>query len=196
MTGRPARYEPDLPTWRVLRRCAVMRGMLPKRRAEAGWDLGRPFDSLIGSIVGQQISWKVAAKIRARLRTAFPSQRALAEADHEALRAVGLSERKAQYVVAIARFARAGGLRGLRGRSDDEVIARLVTVRGIGEWTAHMFLMFSLGRADVWPVGDFGILTAAQKFYGIETKSELAGVGERFRPFRSAAAVQLWRNLD
>lgn len=190
------RYEPDAKAWRVLRRCEVMRGLLPRRRAEAGWELRRPYDALISSIVGQQISWKVAAKIRARLRSAFRTQKALAEAPIDELRAVGLSQRKAEYVRAIAQFARGGGLRGFAKLADDEVVERLVAIRGVGEWTAHMFLMFALGRVDVWPVGDFGILTAAQKLYGVEDRAQLVELGERFAPFRSAAAVQLWRALD
>lgn len=185
----------DARAWRVLRRCEVMRGLLPSARVDAGWELRRPYDALISSIVGQQISWKVAAKIRERLRKSFRTQESIATARIEDLRAVGLSQRKAEYVQAIARFARARGLRGLDKQSDAQIIDRLVEIRGVGEWTAQMFLIFSLGRPDVWPTGDFGVLSSAQKFYGIEDKDELARLGDQFAPFRSVAALQLWRSI-
>lgn len=156
-----------------------------------------PFVSLVQSIASQQISGKAAATILGRLRHRVGfGQRALAEAHLNTLRAAGLSRAKARATRELARFARAGGLRGLDRLSDEEVIARLVEVRGIGVWTAHMFLMFSLGRPDIWPVGDGGVQRAGALLYGVTKPDALLELGDRFRPYRSHAAWYFWRALD
>ncbi|HKV75316.1 MAG TPA: hypothetical protein VJN95_12425, partial [Gemmatimonadales bacterium] len=109
---------------------------------------------------------------------------------------VGLSRAKAQAVRDLARFTEAGGLRGLSRLSDEAVVERLIRVKGIGTWTVDMFLMFSLGRQDVWPIGDGGVQRAAANLYGARTRPALLKLGERFRPFRSHAAWYLWRSLE
>jgi DNA-3-methyladenine glycosylase II len=120
----------------------------------------------------------------------------LAGTDPRRLRRAGLSRAKARYVRELARFAAAGGLRGLRRMPDAAVIERLTSVKGVGVWTAEMFLIFSLHRPDVWPVGDGGIQRAALNLYGARTRKALEGLGERFRPLRTHAAWYLWRSLE
>ncbi|MEP6571782.1 MAG: DNA-3-methyladenine glycosylase 2 family protein [Gemmatimonadota bacterium] len=175
---------------------AVM-AALCARHGPARLSRRRPFPALVGAIVSQQISGKAAASIAARLRTLYPiTAAALATAHPMRLRSAGLSRAKARYIRELAKFARAGGLKGLSKLSDDAIVARLTEVNGIGVWTAEMFLMFSLGRTDVWPVLDGGVQRAARQLYSCTTREELTELGERFRPFRSHAAWYLWRSLD
>lgn len=157
----------------------------------------RPFVSLVRAIVSQQISTRAARTILARLEARYPlTPAALAAAEPRRLRSAGLSRAKALYVRELARFARTGGLRGLHRLPDEAVIARLTQVKGIGVWTVEMFLLFCLGRPDVWPVGDGGIQRAARLLYGVEDREGLLALGERFRPWRSHAAWYLWRALE
>lgn len=156
-----------------------------------------PFPALVDAIVSQQISGKAAASILARLAELVPIRPVtLARADLRRLRRAGLSRAKASYVRELARFAEAGGLRGLGRLSDAEVVERLVQVKGVGVWTAEMFLIFSLDRPDVWPVGDGGIQRAAERLYRVRARSRLQRLGERFRPYRTSAAWYLWRSLE
>lgn len=157
----------------------------------------RPFPALVGAIVSQQISGKAAVSIMARLRGLVPIRpSALADADPRRLRRAGLSRAKARYVRELGRFAVAGGLRGLHRMSDAAIIERLTTVNGVGVWTTEMFLIFSLHRPDVWPIGDGGIQRAAFDLYGARTRQALERLGERFRPVRTHAAWYLWRSLE
>ncbi len=156
----------------------------------------RAFPSLVDAIVSQQISVKAADSIMAKLRTLVPIQpEALAEADPRRLRRAGLSRAKALYVRELARFTVDGGLRGLGKLSDEAIIERLTSVKGVGVWTTEMFLMFALGRPDVWPIGDGGIQRALIKLYRVTTPKQMLAVGEQFRPMRSHAAWYLWRSL-
>jgi DNA-3-methyladenine glycosylase II len=157
----------------------------------------RPFPALVDAIVSQQISGKAAESIMNRLRELVPVRPAmLAVADLRRLRRAGLSRAKASYVRELARFAQAGGLRGLHRLSDEAVVERLTSVKGVGVWTAEMFLIFSLGRPDVWPVGDGGVQRAAMNLYGVKNLKRLALLGDRFRPYRTHAAWYLWRSLS
>ena len=156
----------------------------------------RPFPSLVDAIVSQQISGKAAESIMGRLKQMTPlAPAALAQADPRRLRRAGLSRAKARYVRELARFAAGGGLRGLSRLPDEVIVERLTMVKGVGVWTAEMFLIFSLNRPDVWPVGDGGIQRAAAVLYGARSKRSLDRLGERFRPVRSHAAWYLWRSL-
>jgi DNA-3-methyladenine glycosylase II len=175
--------------------CPVMSGLVARYRAPA-FPPRQPFPSLVDAIVSQQISGKAADSIMARLRTLVAIRPAeLADAELRRLRRAGLSRAKATYVRELARFARDGGLRGLARLPDQAIVERLTTVKGVGVWTAEMFLIFSLGRPDVWPVGDGGVQRAALNLYGVKTPKRLAELGERFRPWRSHAAWYLWRSL-
>jgi DNA-3-methyladenine glycosylase II len=157
----------------------------------------QPFHSLVDAIVSQQISGKAAASIMGRLRQSVPVRPAtLAGADLRRLRRVGLSRAKAVYVRELARFARDGGLRGLGRLPDEVIVERLTAVKGVGVWTAEMFLIFCLRRGDVWPVGDNGIQRAAAALYGAKSRRSLIALGERFRPTRTHASWYLWRSLS
>ena len=175
--------------------CPIMAELVAKHRPPTFQPV-RPFPALVDAIISQQISGKAAESILARLKTLVPiAPSALAEAELRRLRRAGLSRAKAIYVRELARYAVAGGLRGLHRLPDEAVVERLTGVKGVGVWTAEMFLIFSLGRPDVWPVGDGGVQRAALNLYGVKTVKKLALLGDRFRPFRTHAAWSLWRSL-
>jgi len=159
------------------------------------------FEQLAESICYQQLAGKAAEAIWKRVVAATGGEftpEAVLALGPEPLRAAGFSNAKTASVLDLAAKVVAGDVRLERiGRLDDEaVIAQLVTVRGIGRWTAEMFLMFTLHRPDVWPVGDLGVRAGYGRAYGIEpmpTAKELDPLGERFRPWRSLAAWYCWR---
>jgi DNA-3-methyladenine glycosylase II len=169
---------------------------------------GRPADAygaLLRAIVGQQLSVKAARSIFIRFTELFggrtPTPEELLEADVETLRSAGLSGAKAKYVRSLAEHVISGELEldRLDELSDDAVMRELVAVKGLGEWTAHMFLLFHLGRPDVLPVGDLGVRRAVERLYGFEglpSAAELEALGERWRPYRSLASLYLWESLD
>lgn len=180
----------------ALLRCSIMADLVARHRPPR-FEPQQPFPSLVDAIVSQQISGKAAASIMNRLRELVPIRpAALATADLRRLRRAGLSRAKATYVRELARFAQAGGLRGLARLPDDAVVARLTAVKGVGTWTAEMFLIFSLHRPDVWPAGDGGVQRSALTLYGARTPKQVAALGERFRPVRTSAAWYMWRALD
>src|SRR5262249_52977252 len=123
----------------------------------------------------------------------------LLAADSEAVRAVGLSRSKTLYIYDLAAKVESGelDLSGLADMTDDEVIAELTKVKGLGLWTAHMFLMFHLGREDVLAVGDLGIRRAIEKLYGFEAIPDaetIERLAERWRPYRTYACIYLWES--
>lgn len=170
---------------------------------------GRPpelYGALVRSIAGQQLSVKAAAAIYARLEARFdgrtPTPREILDDDPEALRAAaGFSRAKVASLRSLAEHVEDGRLElGRISALDDEaVIAELVAVKGIGVWTAQMFLMFTLHRPDVLPVGDLGVRNAARDAYGLVAApgpAELEALGEPWRPHRTRASLYLWRSLD
>jgi DNA-3-methyladenine glycosylase II len=169
---------------------------------------GRPADAygaLLRSIVGQQLSTKAARSIYGRLLELFggstPSPQELLDADPEAVRSVGLSNAKVRYVRSLAEHVLSGELEldRLPELGDEEVEREVTAVKGLGQWTAHMFLIFHLGRPDVLPVGDLGVRRAVERAYGLEampSAEELDRLGERWAPYRSLAALYLWESLD
>ncbi len=169
---------------------------------------GRPADAygaLLRSIVGQQLSTKAARAVYGRLLELFdgrtPTPEALLEADPETIRAAGLSRAKVTYLRSLAEHVISGELEleRLNDLSDERVAEALVAVKGLGRWTADMFLIFHLGRPDILPVGDLGVRRAVQRLYGLEglpSAEELEALGERWRPYRSAASLYLWSSLD
>jgi DNA-3-methyladenine glycosylase II len=169
---------------------------------------GRPDDAygaLVRSIVGQQLSTVAARTIYGRLTALFdhrpPTPAELLAADEDTLRACGLSRPKISYLRDLARHVLEDGLDlpSLRGLPDDEVASRLVAVKGIGQWSADMFLIFHLGRADVLPVGDLGIRRAAERSYclpAMPSPEELRAIAEPWRPHRTLACLYLWESLD
>ena len=169
---------------------------------------GRPADAygaLLRSIVGQQLSTKAARTIYERLTDLFggdtPTPRQLLDADPEAIRAAGLSRPKVAYLRDLAERVEDGDLEldRLAELPDEEIAAQLTAVKGLGQWTVDMFLIFHLGRPDVLPVGDLGIRRAVQIAYGLEelpAPAQLERIAEPWRPWRSLACLYLWRSLD
>ena len=163
-----------------------------------------PFHALLHAIIAQQLSTKAAKTIEGRFSALFeggPTPAAVARAADEKLRAVGLSPQKLKYVRDLCARILDGSLNldALALLTDDEVIEALTSVKGIGRWTAEMFLMFRLHRPDVLPVGDLGIVKAVQRAYklrGLPTPARLTKIGETWRPYRSVACWYLWASLD
>jgi len=164
---------------------------------------GEPFVTLSRAIVGQQISVKAAQSVWDRVVTcagAVTPEGILLKKPSE-LRACGLSDRKTEYIVDLARRFADGLVHPYRWpeMSDEEVIADLVQVRGIGRWTAEMFLIFSLLRPDVFPLDDLGLQKGIRGAYFRNRRIALktmAKLGETWRPWRSVATWYLWRSLD
>ena len=162
------------------------------------------FQSLSRSIVYQQLSGYAAATIWSRLQAQFDGNRITAEAVARrrvpTLRKAGLSRAKAVAIKDLAEHVRTGRLRprGLHHMADDEVIETLTQVRGIGPWSARMHLMFSLGRPDVWPVGDLGVRKGVARFLErpVADAKETEPLGDAFRPHRSILAWYCWRVLE
>jgi len=162
------------------------------------------FVMLCKSIVSQQLSTKAAATIFGRFRDLFdrrrPTPAGVLALKFDVLRGVGLSNQKTGYVIDLAEKFNNGSMpRRLGALSDDEVIAALTQVKGVGVWTAQMFLMFVLVRPDVWPVDDLGIRKAAMNLYGMKELPDadaLNALAEPWRPHRTIAAWYFWRSLD
>jgi DNA-3-methyladenine glycosylase II len=163
------------------------------------------FEALVRSIVYQQLAGSAAAAIHARLVAAVEGmvepERILA-LPPESLRAAGLSGNKAASITDLAARVLDGTVvlepRGLARESDDEVVTRLSAVRGIGRWTAEMFLLFQLRRLDVWPTGDLGVRKGYGLAHGVEMPKpkELEALGDVYRPYRSVAAWYCWRACE
>jgi len=163
------------------------------------------FAALTRSIVYQQLSGKAAATIYRRFTETIgrrqPNPGAILATDPDALRAAGLSRQKSAYIIDLARKVDAGelALRRLRHLDDEEVIAQLTQVKGIGRWTAQMFLMFHLGRLDVLPVGDLGVRSGFERVYALDaapSAAEMEAIAEPWRPYRSIGSWYLWRSLE
>jgi DNA-3-methyladenine glycosylase II len=163
------------------------------------------FTALVRSIIFQQLSTKAASTIYTRFLQLMPESvatpLALAALSETELRSAGLSRQKAMYLRDLCEKIAAGEVQldGVEALDDEAVIAALTKVKGVGRWTAEMFLMFRLRRPDVLPVGDLGILTAVQRVYGLRkrpTPERLRALAEPWRPYRSVACWYLWRSLD
>lgn len=166
---------------------------------------GDPYRYLVRSILYQQLAGKAAATIERRFKAGFggrvPPPATLAAQRDAKLRGFGLSRQKAAAVKAVG-AAFASGLvnaRRIPHLQDDAIVEAVTQIRGVGEWTAHMLLMFALGRPDVLPVGDYGVRKGAQKLYRLRElpKPEaLARIAEPWRPFRTVGSWYLWRALE
>ncbi len=162
----------------------------------------RPFPALVQTILGQQISTAAAGSIHRRFLALYggrpPSARAVLATSEQEFRVAGLSRQKIRTLRDLAERVRARklGLSELHRLGDDEVTARLTGVKGIGEWTAQVFMIFRLGRLDVLPVNDLGLLDGARVLYGLPERPsarELAGLAEPWRPYRSVGCWYLWQ---
>lgn len=177
-------------------------GIFPTKRPKAQ----HPFESLLRAIVYQQLAGKAAATIFGRVTAlganGFPTPEEIVQIEEAKLRGAGLSRQK----IAAAKDLAAKTLDGtvpplakLRRMSEEEIHERLVQVRGIGEWSVQMFLMFRLGRPDVLPIHDLGIRKGFQIVYGHRKTPKpefILEYGERWRPYRSIASWYLWRAVD
>jgi DNA-3-methyladenine glycosylase II len=166
---------------------------------------GSAFESLMSAIVFQQLAGAAARTIHGRLVVALGgapvAPESVLSASPDALRGAGLSGNKLAAITDLAAKFVDGTVptHDLDDLSDDEIVARLVTVRGVGRWTAEMFLMFQLGRPDVWPVDDLGVRNGWARIHDREAPpppKELAGLGDVFRPYRSTAAWYCWRAAE
>jgi DNA-3-methyladenine glycosylase II len=162
------------------------------------------FSALARSIVYQQLSGKAASTIFGRLEAAVNGRvtpRAVLKLDEARMRSLGLSKQKTAYLRDLAERTRSGDLdfKALPGLSDSDVIEKLTQVKGVGVWTAQMFLIFALGRPDVLPTADLGIRAAIKKQYGLPglpKPAEMETIAAAWRPHCSVACWYLWRSLD
>ncbi|MDQ3978032.1 MAG: DNA-3-methyladenine glycosylase 2 family protein [Actinomycetota bacterium] len=172
---------------------------LTRRRTPGG-----AFGALARAICYQQLAGNAAAAIHRRFAALYggqPTPAAVAKTPDETLRAVGLSATKVASIKDLAVKAADGSVRleGWSRLTDDEIVERLTVVRGIGRWTAEMFLIFQLNRADVWPTGDLGVRSGYARIHGLDTlpdPAELEKLGQLYRPFRTVAAWYCWRAVD
>ena len=190
----------------LARRDPVIRDLM-RRYGECGLAKAQrtdPFRALLHAIIAQQLSTKAAATIEGRFAALFdgrPTAAAIAAMPDERLRVVGISPQKLGYIRDLCARTLDGSLslEALDTLPDEEVIVALTNVKGIGRWTAEMFLMFRLHRPDVLPVGDLGIVKAVQRAYKLRlapTPVRLTRLGENWRPYRSVACWYLWASLD
>jgi DNA-3-methyladenine glycosylase II len=168
----------------------------------------RYFQTLVGSIISQQLSTKAADTIHGRFVSLyspvkFPKPAQIIETPDEHLRSTGISFQKIGYIKDLAAKTEDGTLKlaRLARMADDEIIEMLTRVKGIGVWTVHMFLIFSLARMDVLPVGDLGVRRAIQLRYGFDqlpNPVEMERIADEngWRPYRSIASWYLWRSLE
>src|SRR5580693_3627969 len=184
----------------LIERCGAISSP-PRKNA----DPQEHYGALLHAVVNQQLSVKAGAAIYGRLQARFggrtPTPQELLADDPEELRlAAGLSRSKVGFMRSLAEHILSGELEldRLDSLSDEEVIAELVAVKGIGEWTAHMFLMSHLHRPDVLAPGDLGIRRAIERAYGLEEipdRETIERLAERWRPYRTLACRYLWRSL-
>lgn len=164
-----------------------------------------PFEALCMSIASQQLSTKAADTIFKRFCNLFPPdcrptpERVMTLSDDE-IRAAGFSRPKVTFIKDLAAHVLDGrlDLKGLKKHTDEEVMRQLVAVKGIGRWTAEIFLMFRLGRPDIFPADDLGLMNAVQRVYGLRKRPDakrLRKMGEAWKPHRSVAAWYLWQSL-
>ncbi len=170
-----------------------------------GWSVSEDlFASTVETITGQQLSVKAAASIFGRLLALMPAGKirpqSILELNEEDLRGVGLSRAKTRSIRELAERVSSGevDLEALRTLPDDELVAHLVQLRGIGPWTAEMLLMFDFGRPDVFSMGDLGLRTAVSRLYGVDRddRDAIAAISERWSPYRSSACHYLWASLQ
>jgi DNA-3-methyladenine glycosylase II len=194
---------------RVLMRNDPVLSPIIKKYGACGITTGRERDifcGLVEAIVSQQLSTRAAATIYGRLRALLPdggppTPEALMSLSDEALRGVGLSRQKLGYMRDLSSKMLDGSINieGLPSMSDDEIVAELTKIKGIGRWTVEMLLIFRLTRPDVFPAGDLGIVKAVQKAYNLRKTPDvkrLTTIAERWRPYRSVASWYLWASLD
>lgn len=188
----------------LARRDPVLATVIRKYRTPLERPVMDPFGALVRTITAQQISTRAAATIHGRLIALMPAgvqPRALLALTDDQLRQAGLSRQKTMYVRDLAAKAASGELplHTLHELSDEDVVEAIIKVKGLGRWSAEMFLMFRLRRPDVLPVDDLGIVTAIQRLYGLRKRPKpdrIRKIGEAWRPYRTVACWYLWRSLE
>lgn len=166
-----------------------------------------PYGALVRAVLFQELAGAAALAIQRRFLAlygnegSFPEPERLLATPEEVLRGAGISRQKVAYLRDIALHVHEGRLdfAGLKSRPDEEVVARLTAVKGIGEWTAHMFLMFELGRPDVLPTGDYGVRKGMKLAYGLAdlpTAGEARRIGAPWAPYRSVGSWYMWRVVE
>ena len=187
----------------LMKKDRVMRRLVPKFIGASIETRGEPFVTLARSVVGQQISVKAAQSVwdrfSALMKTVNP--RAVSKLTVEDMRAAGLSGRKAEYIKDLADYFQTGkvSVKQWDAMEDEAIIAELIAIRGIGRWTAEMFLMFYLRRPDVLPLDDVGLLNGISKLYFSDepvSRSEVRDLARAWEPYRSVATWYIWRSLD
>jgi DNA-3-methyladenine glycosylase II len=190
----------------LMRRDPILAPVIRKHRTRSLLDTPAmdPFPALVRTITSQQISTKAAATIHGRLVALMPrgvTPRALLALADDEMRAAGLSRQKMAYARDLAVKIQSGELpaHALHELSDDEVIDAIVKVKGLGRWSAEMFLMFRLHRPDVLPVDDLGIVNAIRRLYGLRARPKpdrIRKIADAWRPYRTVACWYLWRSLE
>lgn len=163
-----------------------------------------PYESLIEAIITQQLSGKAAESISKKFRKLFgrfPKPADVLMMSDTDLRSAGLSAMKIKYIKDLSKKIESKELklRSLKNMTDEEVILQLTKVKGIGRWTAEMFLIFSLGRLDILPVGDLGLKKGIQRLYSmadLPEKDEIEELAEKWRPYRTVATWYIWKSLN
>ena len=191
----------------ISKRDRIMKRLIAKYPKACLESRGNPFVTLVRSIVGQQISVKAAQSIWDRLVTHCDIKDEALEPGHilqhdlQALKTVGLSTRKAEYILDLSQHFAEGKIDPAlwHGMEDEQVIEQLTTVRGIGRWTAEMFLIFHMFRPDIFPLDDVGLIKGiSQAYFSGEpvSRSEARDLGEAWAPYRTVATWYIWRSLD
>ena len=199
--------EELIKAYKHLKKDALMKEVLKATPALTFSPNKNLYQCLIRAIVSQQLSVKAAATIYQRFLNLFPGNDPAAEIvlrlDDEQLRNCGLSYQKAGYLKNIAQFSITNGLdyRKLYRKSDEDLIAHLTQIKGVGKWTVEMILMFSLNRPDVFPVDDLGIQNAMKKLYNLDGKGkelhqQMTDIANQWQPYRTIACRHLWRWKD
>ncbi|MEY2994782.1 MAG: hypothetical protein RL357_1717 [Pseudomonadota bacterium] len=187
----------------LMKKDRVMRRLVPQFPGVHLESRGDPFVTLARSIVGQQISVKAAQTVWDRFATLMPqvTPGRVLKLDTEALRAAGLSARKVEYIQDLAQHFvdKRANIKKWAELGDEEIIAELIAIRGIGRWTAEMFLIFHLMRPDVLPVDDVGLVNGVSQLYfsgEAVSRNELREVAAAWAPYRSVATWYIWRSLE
>ncbi len=190
--------------YKQLKQCPYL-GRVVKQHGPCEFDpfVREPFDTLINAIISQQLSVKAAASIDAKVRALVGKKyrpALILKQDHQALRGCGLSNRKVEYIQGIAEAVRTRKLSfgRLAKADDDEVVSRLMALRGIGRWTAEMFMIFSLGRTDIFSSLDIGLQRGMRILFDDSEMDipTMEAKAKRWQPYRSIASLYLWKLVD
>jgi len=205
MRRRALQYDPGTARLHLMKADPVIRGII-KRVGDLELEArGEPYEALLRSVLYQQLAGGAAAAIERRFLALFggriPQPPELAAVSDEDLRAAGLSRQKASYLRSIGEHFASGQLSNLKLRrmNDEDVVEQVTQIKGVGRWTADMLLIFCLGRPDVLPVGDLGVLNSMMAAYRLQDPpkpDDMIRIAESWRPYRSAGTWYLWRRGD